>query len=345
MAILLQKKVWRILQDNSFWGQVKQKGPFQAAAFVITAVSLMLAEMKTTFPILLANRFGLHWGWIEIFLLAGYAAWLTGKMLAKNESARIRPRIWAFFSFIFFLQLFLGLAGIKQMLMTGKLHLPLPALIAGGPIYRGSGFFMVILFSITVLLTGPAWCSHLCYIGAWDDMASRRKKKIQRLPLWTKLIQLFNLLLVISVALVMRLLGVAWTWALLAASLFGVIGIGVMLLCSAKRGQMVHCTAYCPMGLVGNLLGKISPWRITIESKCNRCNKCVAVCRYGALDNKALAKGSPNLSCTLCGDCLDVCKRQYIKLKFPGINSARARKIFLVLIISMHAVFLGVARI
>ena len=332
-------------KGRAFFSKEKQKGPFQGAAFLLTTLALALAETKTSFPILLANRFGLNMGWTEIFFLALYAAWITGKMLEQGGSIGVRPRIWALFSLVFFLQLFLGLLGIEQMLMTGKLHLPVPALIVAGPIYRGTGFFMIILFSVTVLLVGPAWCSHLCYIGAWDDMASRKVKKIQHLPKWAKWIQFFNLILVIAVALIMRIWGVPWTLALFSALIFGLVGLGVMLLVSRRKGQMVHCTVYCPMGLVSNILGRISPWRIKIDSRCDRCGRCVSVCRYGALSDKDLQKGRPNLSCTLCGDCLEVCKKHYIHLKLPGLESDMARKVFVVMIVSLHTLFLGVARI
>jgi heterodisulfide reductase subunit A-like polyferredoxin len=69
------------------------------------------------------------------------------------------------------------------------------------------------------------------------------------------------------------------------------------------------------------------------------------VCRYGALSDKDLQKGRPNLSCTLCGDCLEVCKKHYIHLKLPGLESDMARKVFVVMIVSLHTLFLGVARI
>jgi len=99
------------------------------------------------------------------------------------------------------------------------------------------------------------------------------------------------------------------------------------------------------MGLVSNILGRISPWRIKIDSRCDRCGRCVSVCRYGALSDKDLQKGRPNLSCTLCGDCLEVCKKHYIHLKLPGLESDMARKVFVVMIVSLHTLFLGVARI
>jgi polyferredoxin len=69
--------------------------------------------------------------------------------------------------------------------MTGELHLPIPALILAGPVYRGEGLFMPVLYTVTILLVGPAWCSWLCYIGAWDDFAARRRKGGSRpVPGW-----------------------------------------------------------------------------------------------------------------------------------------------------------------
>jgi ferredoxin len=327
-----------------FFSEAVEIGPAQGAAFLLTTLTLVLARTKTSFPILLADRFHLNMGWVEIFFLALYATWITGKMLDPKASIRVRPRIWALFSLVFFLQLFLGLLGIEEMLMTGKLHLPVPALILAAPIYRGSGFFMLTLFTITVLLVGPAWCSHLCYIGAWDDLASRRVKKIRHLPKWAKRVQIFNLVLVVAAALTMRIVGSPWTLALVSASIFGLVGVGVMLFVSSRRGQLVHCTMYCPMGLVGNVLGKISPWRIKIDSECNKCGRCSSICRYGALTGEDLEKGRPNLSCTLCGDCLGVCKKKHIYLKFPGLAPGLARKVFVVMVVSLHAAFLGVAR-
>ncbi len=37
---------------------------------------------------------------------------------------------------------------------------------------------MLALFSVSVLLAGSAWCSHLCYFGVWDCLsaASSRRK-------------------------------------------------------------------------------------------------------------------------------------------------------------------------
>jgi len=61
-------------------------------------------------------------------------------------------------------------------IQEGKLHLPVPAMILAGPVYRGEMSVMTILFLTTVVLSGPAWCSHICYFGGMDNHFASRKK-------------------------------------------------------------------------------------------------------------------------------------------------------------------------
>ena len=91
--------------------------------------------------------------------------------------SRWRKYTWFVFSVVFFSQLLLGLLVSDKFLMTGKLHLPVPMMILAGPIYRGHTSVMTILFLSTVILSGPAWCSHLCYFGAIDNLARLRKNQ------------------------------------------------------------------------------------------------------------------------------------------------------------------------
>ncbi|WP_421902908.1 4Fe-4S binding protein [Maridesulfovibrio sp.] len=325
----------------------KEQGWFRASIFLLTALLLEIARSKVSFPILLADRFFPGWGRAEIFLLALYASWLGGKMFSPEGAKAMRPRIWALFSLVFFGQLAFGLAGVEQFLMTGKLHLPVPALIAAGPVYRGSGFFMPILFTVSVLLVGPAWCSHLCYIGAWDDQCSRIGKfkpssKFNPRLIWLRLVLL---VLVVGVAWSMRFAGVSALIAVWSAAVFGLLGIMVMLWFSRCMGMMVHCTAFCPMGIVSNLLGRLSPLRMKISDECCKCMKCSRTCRYNALKSEDIEAGRPGISCTLCGDCISSCSAGSLGYKFPLLGYSKARKLFLILNLSLHALFLGVARI
>jgi polyferredoxin len=320
----------------------------RAAMFLLTVFSLAMARNHVDFPILLADRYLPGWGWLEIFLLGLYAQWIGSLMRTPKGHRTVRPRIWGLFSAVFFLQLALGLMGMDRMLMTGALHLPVPAMIAAGPVFRGGGYFMLVLFGATLLLVGPAWCSHLCYIGAWDDAMSRFGPR----PAPSKALRALNLcgrggtlILAVGGAWGLRALGVPGASAVLFGAAFGLVGVGVMIFVSRRRGMMVHCTAYCPMGLVGNIFGRISPWRLRIDADCTGCGACFTRCRYNALDEERVALGRPALSCTLCGDCVSACAHKRIGYVFPGLSREAARAAFIVLAVSLHAVFLGVARI
>ena len=266
-------------------------------------------------------------------------------MIAPEQSPLWRKRIWALFSVVFFSQFIIGLAGFEKFLMTGKLHLPIPAMIAAGPLYRGARFFMPILFGSTVLLSGAAWCSYLCYIGSWDALAAERMKKPQPTSPWRQPVRIGILATVVGTAIILRASGASSALATGLGILFGVIGVGVMVFWSQKKGVMIHCVTYCPIGILANWFGKLSPFRIRINNACTECQLCRKTCRYDALNIEDISKRRPGGSCTLCGDCLSSCKDGWIEYHFLGLNPDRARTVFVVLVVVLHAIFLGVARI
>jgi ferredoxin len=325
--------------------QIHPESMVQALAFLLTIAGLTLARQKTPLDIILVDRFFPGGGWIIIILLGCYAAWIVGKMLNSANSAKWRRIIWTTFSAVFFLQLFFGLVGFERFLMTGDLHLPIPALIAAGPLYRGDGFFMIILFAVTLVLVGPAWCSHLCYFGAWDNLAATTKLRPGILPKWTKTGKWLICLAVIGTAILLGRSGQPVSLAIAIAAVFGLGGVAIMLFWSRRKGIMVHCTTYCPMGLIANIFGKINPWRIRISPECCKCNKCSRYCRYAALTAETIDKGKVGLNCTLCGDCISGCPQGHLHYSFPGLSHHTARLTFIVVIVVLHAIFLGVARL
>ncbi|WP_462324703.1 4Fe-4S binding protein [Desulfoplanes sp.] len=318
--------------------------PARAMAFVLVGGLLLAIRQQSPMVLLLADRFIPGSGPLEIFILALYAAWVCGRLLDPQTQATTRRTVWLLFSLVFFGQFLLGMLGIDQCLMTGKLHLPVPALILAGPLFRGEGFFMPILLGSTLLLVGPAWCSHLCYIGAWDNLMAARYKP-RSLPGWTRALRWTILILVVILALGLRYLQVPMVIAVLMAAMFGLLGIGVMVLVSGKSGTMVHCTTFCPMGILINYLGKLAPWRIRIDSSCTRCRACLPACRYNALDLHALEQGRPHITCTLCGDCVSACKHGALTFSAPMLIPGKARMVFTIVVTTLHTIFLGVARI
>lgn len=317
----------------------------KAAVFVLTASLLSFIQLRVARPMLMAERFFPGWGWFEILALSLYAVFIAGKMFSPTQSPRWRLSIWMLFSIVFFAQLLIGLLGVDQFLMTGTLHIPVPAMIVAGPLFRAERFFMPILFASTVFLVGPAWCSHLCYIGAWDAAASVHKNKPLAMPKWRHPVRIGILLFVAAVSLVLRWIGVSAVAAGGFGLAFGLFGIGMIVLWSRKSGVMTHCITFCPIGLLANWFGRLSPFRIRIHPSCNACGACRPVCRYAALTEKDIQNRTPGKTCTLCGDCIKSCKDQWIEYRFFRMSPDSARKLFIVLIVSLHAVFLGVARI
>lgn len=343
-ALLLEKKKIQKVYTEKSAGRDRPYLP-SYSAFLLTAILLTIVHWKVTPPILLLERFLPGSGMIEVALLAIYAGWVTEKMLDPKISSRIRSRIWTLFSVVFFSQFILGLAGLEKCLMTGKLHLPIPAMIIAGPISRGRITFMLILFVVTALLVGAAWCSHLCYIGSWDYLSSRHIRHPKALPKWSQSLRIGIFTAVILTAFLFRLFGLASTAVTAVAIAYGIAGVGVMVFISRKNGVMTHCVIYCPIGLAANLVGRLSPFRIRFKNTCDDCGACRYSCRYDALNESQIKRRKPGLTCTLCGDCISSCSKEALKYGLFGLSAETARTIFLVLIVSLHSVFLGVARI
>ena len=315
------------------------------ASALLTAALLTVTRLKAPYAMLLADRFLSGAGWLEIAALSLYAGWLVRRFETTDHPSRLRVRIWLAFSIVFFGQLIIGIAGAERFLMTGALHVPVPAVVIAGPLYRGGRFFMPILFLSTIVLVGPAWCSYLCYVGSWDGALAGARSRAGRISRRWLIVRFAVFVATPAAAVALRVLGVAPRSAGLVAIGFGVASVGVMVFVSSRRGTMVHCSRVCPLGLAGNLLGKLSPFRLRVASSCTGCGRCIPACRYAALDSEHLAAGSPGHSCTLCGDCIPACPDGALGYRFLRLPPAAARTLFLVLVVSLHAVFLGVARI
>jgi ferredoxin-type protein NapH len=312
--------------------------------FLLTFTLLAFVQVKVERPMILAERFLKGGGWVEILIIALYGAFVVSKMQDPVNVPKWRKITWTTFSIVFFTQLIIGLSGFDKFLMTGKLHLPIPMMILAGPIYRGQLSVMTILFLSTVVLTGPAWCSQLCYFGAFDNLAARGKTTKQALK-YKSAIKYSIVFIVITAAIILRWLKVSMLTSTLIAVAFGVLGVTIMILFSVRKKKMIHCTMYCPIGTIVNSFKYINPFRLYIDQSCTLCGHCTKFCKYDALNLQDIKNSKPSVTCTLCGDCLAGCHHNSIKYKFLNLNNDQARNLYLILTISLHAVCLALARI
>jgi len=325
----------------------------RAPAFVFLLVFALLIPVQILPEkiLLLFERLFSGGGWLQITIVSLYAAILMYNMQFRERRAKWRERSWLFFACFFYFQLILGISADSLFLLSGKLHIPIPAIIIAGPVFRFSSWFMIILFISTIIFTGPAWCSHLCYFGAFDSVSSHKSAKNERPDSIVsgkkmRIITKFSILLILTgTALVLRIMNGSNNLATLLAMLFGMIGIGIILAVSRKTGSMHHCTLYCPVGTIVNYAKYISPFRFEINSKCTACCSCISKCRYMALSAESVKMNKIEDTCTYCGDCLTSCKHDALQYRFLRLSPEVAERLWLILTITIHAVFVAVARV
>jgi polyferredoxin len=323
---------------------MKSRSILTLAVFLVVAVLLTFVQLKVDNPLLILERFFNGGGWVEIFLAASYGGVVAWFMYDPARTARWRQVTWLAFSFVFFSQLLLGVTVSEKFLMTGELHLPIPMMIMSGPIYRGEFSVMTILFVSTIVLSGPAWCSHFCYFGALDGWAAGKKKRRKRLDkIWR--LKIPFILTIVAVTILLRILAVDLVVATLIAIGFGVGGLAVMLLFSRKKGQMVHCLTWCPIGTIVSGAKYVNPIRLTINDSCTSCMLCTSHCKYNALKKEDIMARKPASTCTLCGDCVTSCHAGSLQYKLFNLKPAMSRNIYLGITITLHAMTMVLAKI
>jgi polyferredoxin len=323
---------------------MKKRIILSLSVFGATGFLLTFVQLKADNPLLILERFFPGGGWIELFLAAAYGGIVSWFMFDASKSAKWRQITWLAFSIVFFSQLALGLTVSEKFLMTGELHLPIPLMILSGPIYRGEFSIMTILFLSTVLLSGPAWCSHFCYLGALDSIGSGSKKKGTTLrSIWTLKIPI--LITIVVVTILLRVLNVDILIATWIAVGFAIIGLVIILIISRRKGKMVHCLVWCPIGTIVSGVKHINPIRLEIKESCTSCMACSSYCKYDALKKDDILNRKPALSCTLCGDCVTSCHAGSLQYKIFSLSPSISRNIYLGITITLHAMTMVLAKI
>lgn len=315
------------------------------ASFLVLAI-LIIARQAIDFPLLLFDRFLSGLGLLQIVLLATYAFIIVYNMSVPQKQARWRLRIWFVFTIVFYTQFLLGLLVSDMFMMSGDFHFPVPAVIIAAPVHRLQIGFMFVLFIVTVLLSGPAWCSQLCYLGACDNFMALKSKNITRFPFPSLiLLKSFFLISVLLFAMFFRIFLVDYFWIMSGVLLYFIVGLMVMLVASRYMGLMIHCIIFCPIGTVVSFLKHINPFRFVINQNCVQCLQCIQACKYNALNIENISKQKIGITCTYCGDCLQHCEYGALEYKLFRFDAEQSRMIWITLTAALHTIFLGIARV
>lgn len=105
-------------------------------------IASVLLDALVPFRLLMGERI-LPWqgaNGLAILLLAWWGGYCAEGLLNPQTSPRRRQVMWTVFASAFFLQFLLGVTVAPSLLMTGKLHIPVPFMMISGPVYREEGF-------------------------------------------------------------------------------------------------------------------------------------------------------------------------------------------------------------
>lgn len=320
-------------------------------ARVFIAVFVILYTIRQNVPVemLLLERFFHGYGAVQIFLAAWYGAFVAGILIDGKRRQQWRILLWLIFGTAFFAQFALGLMGLEKMLLSGRLHVPIPAFILYGPLFRDSLSPMPFIVLVSVLSLGTAWCSMLCYFGPFDALACGNKRMRPLPPFLRSCLRWGRIMLLffgIGMTYWLSLSDLQTEIVLSIAISYGVLSMMIMAGISRRYGVMLHCSTACPMGLIVSVCGRLSPWRLKVDrQRCNDCGRCEQACRWQAITAETRAQGRPLLRCTLCRDCIGSCSRKALSLRCAGLDPQTSDRLFSGMLAVSMAVFLAVAMV
>jgi len=182
----------------------------------------------------------------------------------------------------------------------------LSALLLGkSPLLPGVIAILVIL--ALALVSGRAFCGHVCPVGAIQELASRLSpRKIgPKNPLVPEIVRGIVFVAILAGALysvdLMVFTGVNDFFSLSLTAGFLVFA-GLLVLAIFLYRPV--CRFLCPFGLIFSILSQVSIFKLHRTSACIDCHRCEKVCPVGAAGEDA-----PKRECYLCGRCLHTCPK------------------------------------
>lgn len=211
--------------------------------------------------------------------------------------------------------------------LMGKIHLADPfavlqMLLAG--YIAGSATFIgaLIILLLYAVLFGRAFCSWVCPINAFNNLAAFIGRKSNDNKLLSAAIPRHTRIIVMVVALAVSITSSIAAFEMINpvnmlanAIIFGIGGswatLAALFIVETFVVKNLWCGRICPIGAFYALTGKFRLIRIQHQAdNCTKCNACFKVCpEKQVLDIISIKSGSiNNAACTNCCRCVEVCK-------------------------------------
>lgn len=154
-------------------------------AFLTTVAVVFLVTALMGQGLLATHRLRGGVGRLLLTIVLGvYAAVLAERMVNARRHAKVRRFYWRLYSLLFIGQLVMGLVISSAWLAGAAPRLPHPFFMFLQNMGQGGAPHLVFLWAISIILTGPAFCAHLCWMGSWDQFAAGTKKRPSLAPSW-----------------------------------------------------------------------------------------------------------------------------------------------------------------
>lgn len=194
---------------------------------------------------------------------------------------------------------------------------------------------MLLIWLICTITVGRGWCSWICFYGGWEEGFSHlgKKRKLNLLPKNKEFRDFqFGFFAFIVLVSLCELACVYCDWfcpfklvtefspinsipSLIATVIFIGLFLGLVVILPILTKRRTQCSTLCPFGAFASLTDGLSIFKVKIDTdKCKGCMKCAQTCPFGAIDIRTIQdkKGSPELTCAKCGECIGVCPEKAI---------------------------------
>ncbi len=183
------------------------------------------------------------------------------------------------------------------------------------------------VFLLMVFFANKFICSWGCQVGTLQDLIFRlNHKKNKRILRQYKVPFAVSNTLRIIFFIIFTLIAFIWAvdiieyidpfkiFAPMKLGITGIIFVGIILI-SSLFIYRPWCHFFCPFGLVGWFIEKISFFKIQVDhKKCVSCEACSKACPSTAME--AILKQKKTIpDCFSCGSCIEVCPTKAIKFK------------------------------